>query len=478
MTALSIVVGGLAVTSSGKVLWDQFNKIPTSTPYDIVIRINSLAALETSGWEIVLGENTKSVTPNMSTSDENGGVVVAVLGSYNRGKSFLLNQVCDINLPNSNLIHTEGISITAGRNQAENIIFIDTAGTDTAIPKDKLQDKKATEALLREIALDLCSHIIIVVNRLRATDQSYIQQVLTHCKNLNYDKSIIIIHNLMDVETIQDVNEIIKTEVELIFDAKPTKTKIQMNQNYKNVDFFYSINNGVKLRHFIFAKLGSDAAKIWNRQSIDGIMGILQTATERRRNLDIINEMIKFVNTKLPQLFINNHKQNNSSDETNQQKFQVEKHVNKPNIVLSHRKEMENLEKDPFKLTLSPKLLYDDAGYFIGISSIDSGQWQPLYSLYETDNGLHAVVELAGFKQGEPTIQVVEQAIIIEGRRADLKETLTSPTTHQEKIPTGQFKLEIPLQCKIDPDAATLERDEGFYKIACPKKKATIKLLK
>ncbi len=152
-------------------------------------------------------------------------MIVSVLGSYHRGKSFLLNQLCDIKLPNGNLIHTEGISIIARRNQTQNVIFI-----DTAIPKDKLEDKKATETLLREIALHLSSYIIIVVTRLRATDQSYIQQVLKHCKNSIPKKYIIIIHNLMDVESIKDVDEIIEYEVKHLFEANPFTMTIKMKK--------------------------------------------------------------------------------------------------------------------------------------------------------------------------------------------------------------------------------------------------------
>ncbi|CAF1524845.1 unnamed protein product [Rotaria sp. Silwood1] len=53
---------------------------PNSSTNDVVIRI-----------DIVLGENTKNVAPQITTSEENLGVVVAVLRSYNRDKSFLLN---------------------------------------------------------------------------------------------------------------------------------------------------------------------------------------------------------------------------------------------------------------------------------------------------------------------------------------------------------------------------------------------------
>ncbi|UJR24629.1 hypothetical protein I4U23_006003 [Adineta vaga] len=237
----------------------RFPISPLVTPYDIIIHINSLAML--------------------STAEDNHGVIVAIIGSYNRGKSFLLNQLCNIHLPHGNLIHTEDLSITAGRNLSENIIFIDTAGTDTAIPRDKLDDKKATEALLRELSLHLSSYIIIVVDRLRATDQSYIRQVLKHCENLkSKDKNIIIVHNLMDVETIEDVKKVIKEEIEYLFDVKPTTMNLQVNNTFDTVQFFHSKQNNINLSHFIFTRNGFDAAKIWNRRSIDGIINILQTA--------------------------------------------------------------------------------------------------------------------------------------------------------------------------------------------------------
>ncbi|UJR29450.1 hypothetical protein I4U23_010662 [Adineta vaga] len=118
-------------------------------------------------------------------------------------------------------------------------------------------------------------------------------------------------------------------------------------------------------------------------------------------------------------------------------------HTRKMNIVLSHRRELEKLEEDPCPLTLSPKLLYDDAGYFIRISSMYNGQWQPLYSLYEIDDVILA---------------------IIEGRCVDLKNSLTNPNILQEKIPIGEFKLEIPLKVPVDPSQSDMQRDEGFIR--------------
>lgn len=57
-------------------------------------------------------------------------------------------------------------------------------------------------------------------------------------------------------------------------------------------------------------------------------------------------------------------------------------------------------------------------------------EWQPLYSLYETNDDLQAIVELSGFPKGKPKVKVVEQATIIEGQRNDFKETLTNVAVH------------------------------------------------
>lgn len=197
-------------------------------------------------------------------------------------------------------------------------------------------------------------------------------------------------------------------------------------------------------------------------------MNILQAATDHRRNLDVINEMITLVNSKLSHLFL-------KKNENAQQTFEVQRHVSKPFIVLSTRREMEDLDDKPDQLTLSPKLLYDDAGYFIGISSMNNGQWRPLFNLYEMTEAVHATVEVAGFKKGELEVEVIEEAIIMKGIRKDLKTELKNPIVQQENIPIGEFRLEIPLPCKVDPESTTGQREEGFYKFVCPKKKISSK---
>ncbi|CAF4029782.1 unnamed protein product [Rotaria sp. Silwood1] len=114
-----------------------------SSLYDVVIRINNLSDLSSQGWEILVGKHIKNVTRNKMIPENNAsgkasgelkeGVIVTILGAYNRGKTFLLKNLCKIELPDGNLVHTEGLSITAGRENYTNIVFLDTAGTDTPV---------------------------------------------------------------------------------------------------------------------------------------------------------------------------------------------------------------------------------------------------------------------------------------------------------------------------------------------------------
>jgi hypothetical protein len=188
-TALSAILGGLKLYDgdpSHNRLWDKY--ISTDTLYDIIIRINNISDLRTQGWEILLSKHAKTIVPTRmifagdtassnSLFEQRKGIIATVLGAYNRGKSYLLKKLCKIELPAGNLISTEGISITAGKENYRNLVFLDTAGTDTAVKNDEITSKKATEALLREVVLHLSTVIIIVVNRLRASDQIYINEV-------------------------------------------------------------------------------------------------------------------------------------------------------------------------------------------------------------------------------------------------------------------------------------------------------------
>ncbi|UJR18453.1 hypothetical protein I4U23_005358 [Adineta vaga] len=242
------------------------------------------------------------------------------------------------------------------------------------------------------------------------------------------------------------------------------QTELSVNGNVRPIKYFVSRQSGgIDIRHYILAKLGSEADRIWNIQTIDGIMSFIQN-TDNRRSLDLINDIISFINNKLSQLFV----QNNNSSNVQQRNLQLVQHNKKPFIVLSDRKDLDDLSENPSELKLSEHLVYDDAGYFI---RNESEFWQPRYNLYEDDTNYYLILELPGFKKGELKPVILENSITIEGSRNDMNTTLSNSIILQSDIPTGSFKLHISFQHSV-VEQFTAERIEGFIKLTIVKKKS------
>jgi ABC-type taurine transport system ATPase subunit len=58
--------------------------------------------------------------------------IVSVLGLFNKGKTFLLNQICNINLPSGLKVNTKGLSFQEPNNN-KNIVLLDTAGASAPL---------------------------------------------------------------------------------------------------------------------------------------------------------------------------------------------------------------------------------------------------------------------------------------------------------------------------------------------------------
>ncbi|CAF4718755.1 unnamed protein product, partial [Rotaria socialis] len=106
--------------------------------YDVIIHIQSLKDLVKNGWEITVHNTAKMAKPSKTVTEYEASLTVGMLGSYNRGKSYLLNQLCKTQFPSGRLLPTDGISITASRETVANLIFLDTAGTDTPVNQSGL----------------------------------------------------------------------------------------------------------------------------------------------------------------------------------------------------------------------------------------------------------------------------------------------------------------------------------------------------
>ena len=99
--------------------------------YDIIVDINSIKGI-LNGWDILMNDRGKEL---LDKSNEND-IKIGVIGNGNKGKSFILSKISDIDLPIGDSIKTKGLSIkfpVLDIYKNRNIILLDSAGQETPV---------------------------------------------------------------------------------------------------------------------------------------------------------------------------------------------------------------------------------------------------------------------------------------------------------------------------------------------------------
>jgi HSP20 family molecular chaperone IbpA len=93
--------------------------------------------------------------------------------------------------------------------------------------------------------------------------------------------------------------------------------------------------------------------------------------------------------------------------------------------------------------------------------------WQPALNMYETDDALYIVVELAGIDPNVLLIDVETNLIRIEGiRQPEPPDGLCR--IHRMEIAAGPFQIETALPVPVDPDQAHSQYKNGLLEIVLP----------
>ena len=93
-----------------------------------------LNELIVNGWEICFSEEGKK---NYEKYKKENIIAVSVMGESNRGKSFLLEKICNIEVPKGFTEKTEGISVKYFITDQLKCALIDTAGGQTPLIKNE-----------------------------------------------------------------------------------------------------------------------------------------------------------------------------------------------------------------------------------------------------------------------------------------------------------------------------------------------------
>jgi len=91
--------------------------------------------------------------------------------------------------------------------------------------------------------------------------------------------------------------------------------------------------------------------------------------------------------------------------------------------------------------------------------------WRPPTDVYETDNSMIIRVEVAGMREADFTISLVDRTLTIRGIRQDTSE---HRAYHQMEIAFGEFHTEVELPYQVISDKVEATYRDGFLRITLP----------
>ncbi|CAD8070763.1 unnamed protein product [Paramecium primaurelia] len=169
------------------------------------------------------------------------GATVAVVGLYDKGKTFVLNNLTQSNLPSGKKVTTKGISFKhVDVDSGTQLILVDTAGSYSPVKiKSALSivEKEATEHFIIDLVFELSDYFICVVNDFTSLDQRYLDRLSRQIQNSSKTfREIIVVHNLKEIETSEILQHVWTTQVTQIYSTGGSiqRTKVAANNPRNN----------------------------------------------------------------------------------------------------------------------------------------------------------------------------------------------------------------------------------------------------
>ena len=289
----------------------KYNNIDPTKFYDTIIDFDSLKiSCEEKGFKILFSENGYK---NYEIQKKKHAIMIGVLGNANKGKSYVLSKIAHEKLPIGYSIPTKGISVKYPKIENKPLIILDSAGNETPLIKNSdlkninlpnhnegieliselFRDKIATQNFLQEFIYNYSDILIIVVGQLTNDEQKLINRIKLIYGN---KKIIFIIHNLMFIETIKNVETIIENIIKksiTFYQLKEVKM-INIIDNTKNQNYYLESKNKINIVHLIMAREGSEAGNYYNQSTILFLRKQIKSYIKNQR-FDVIESFIQYL---------------------------------------------------------------------------------------------------------------------------------------------------------------------------------------
>ena len=106
-----------------------------------------------------------------------------------------------------------------------------------------------------------------------------------------------------------------------------------------------------------------------------------------------------------------------------------------------------------------------------GQRAVGSGRrrvWRPAVEVYETDETLEVVCEIAGMQADDIDIALEGDVLTIQGTRPDLS-VCDHRSYHIAHIEYGAFAAELRIPFAVDTESATASYENGFLRVTLPR---------
>ena len=428
--------------NNGRIMGNDFKNLNKDTNftdfYDIIIDIKSIKDI-CKGWAIKLSEKAAKDYQNFK---KNKVIRIGVIGNANKGKSFLLSKISQIDLPSGTNIRTEGLSIKYPDNldkyQDRRIVLLDSAGLETPVLnendekeesdlfKEKSREKLITELFLQNYIINNSDILFLVVGILTYSEQKLLNKIKLQLKNSNYKKRIFVVHNLITFTKMEQVQEYVEN---ILFKSITFKLEEghKISTSTEKVKGLYYVeknedkNNAIEIHHYLMANEGSEAGNFLNEFTKNQLNRFFITAkdepfdvieTVKERFIDMSKEMLE----KTEEIKMENF------DDKDPKIIKL----NKPNNIILK------------------KCLIDELGF----SNLRSNGYMPVYNYYKKNDKLIVRVEAPGNCDLKATIDKLGEYVYIriEGNKRKDKEPAEIKDNIYNNREIGEFSLDIPLK--------------------------------
>ncbi len=94
-------------------------------------------------------------------------------------------------------------------------------------------------------------------------------------------------------------------------------------------------------------------------------------------------------------------------------------------------------------------------------------KWQPPTDIYETEDKIIILMEIAGIKEDDLTVLLHQNTLMVQGVRRFCYES--PKAIHQMEIPYGEFSVELHLNIPVDDSKIEAIYEQGLLRLEIPK---------